>query len=77
MEDKRSDLDAEKRRKLLQRMVEELSKSRPDFYYQPTSEIARSLKGLVDRGDGLTQDEVDLLKPLSERDIQVVLSLHS
>ncbi len=77
MEDKRSDLDAEKRRKLLQRMVEELSKSHPDFYYLPTSEIARSLKGLVDSGDGLTQDEVDLLKPLSERDIQVVLSLHS
>lgn len=77
MEEKHNDLVGVKRRKILLRMVEELSANRHDYYYEPTVEIARALKHQIDGGINLTQNEMELLKSLSERDIQVILSLNS
>ncbi|MEM8986496.1 MAG: hypothetical protein AAGC95_07205 [Pseudomonadota bacterium] len=74
MEEKRKDLDAEKRLRLLQGMVDELSKTHTNLYYQTTSEVALILKSQIEKGAGLTVDEKALLSPLSHRDIQILLS---
>ena len=76
MEERREDLISEKRKKLLQRLVEELSREHTDFYYKPTTEIAFMLKNYIDDKTKLSVEERKLLEPLSQHDIQVVLSLH-
>lgn len=76
LEDKRGDLDAEKQKRLLQRMVNDLTRESADIYYQPTSEIARIIKAQVDAAEGLNADELTLLRNLTQRDIEVLLSLH-
>ena len=76
MEERREDLISEKRKKLLQSLLEELSREHPDFYYKPTTEIAFILKNYVDDKTKLSVEERQLLEPLSQHDIQVVLSLH-
>ena len=76
LQDKRGDLDAEKRKKILDRMVRDLSAGHPDLYYQPTSQIAGYLMGHIDKGTDLIKDERDLLSGLSQRDIEVLLSLN-
>ncbi|MEM9043992.1 MAG: hypothetical protein AAGC81_04800 [Pseudomonadota bacterium] len=58
------------------RLVNELSSSTPDLYYQPTSEIARFLKQYIDGRARLSVDEKAMLAGLSLRDIEVLLSLH-
>lgn len=76
LQDKRSELDSEKQKSLLTRLVEELSAADPDLYYQPTSAIALRIKAHIDGGGGLNADDRKLLEPLSQRDIEVLLSLH-
>lgn len=76
LEEKRVDLNAEKQKRVLQRIVNDLTRESGDIYYQPTSEIARIVKAQVEAGDGLNVDEVGLLSRLSQRDIEVLLSLH-
>lgn len=76
LQDKRSDLDAEKRKLLLERLMRDLSASDPAFYYRSTSEVAQGIEQRVARGEGLNAEERALLAPLSRRDIQVLLSLH-
>lgn len=76
LQDKRKDLDSEKQKRLLHRLVEELSAAEPDLYYRPTSEIAAVLKKHIDTDSGLHTEEKKLLEKLTQRDIQVVLSLH-
>ncbi|MEM9130022.1 MAG: hypothetical protein AAGA97_09920 [Pseudomonadota bacterium] len=76
LEEKRKDLDSEKQKKLLQRLVEELSHRDTDFYYRSTSEIAASLKGYIDVDAQLITEEKALLAKLTQRDIEVILSLH-
>ena len=74
MEDKRVNLESEKRKKILDRMVEDLSREHMDFYYLPAIQIARVLHETVQSGDGLNQDELDLLRPLTLKDIHMLLS---
>ena len=76
LEEKLSDLIAQKQRKLLQRLVEVLSKTNPDLYYQPTSLIARQVKTHIEAGENLINEERELLQSLTQRDIEVLLSLH-
>ena len=76
MEEKRKDLISEKRKVLLQRLMEDLSRSHPDFYYQSTNEIALAIKEFAEKDARLTQDDKALIDPLTWRDIQVILSLH-
>lgn len=75
--EKIEDLIAEKQRRLLQRLVEELSKSNPELYYQPTSQIARELAQHIAEGTGLIHEERELLQQLDQRGIEMLLSLHS
>ncbi|MEM7461669.1 MAG: hypothetical protein AAF362_03215 [Pseudomonadota bacterium] len=76
LKDKRADLDAEKRKKLIARIVKELSRENIDLYYQSTSAIARLVKQHVDSGSNLSADDKSLLETLDQRDIEVLLSLH-
>lgn len=76
LQEKREDLDSEKRKKLLQRLVSDLSRSNSDLYYQSASEIARQIRSHIRDGAGLNADERALMEPLGQRDIEVLLSLH-
>jgi hypothetical protein len=76
LQDRREDLDSEKRKKLLQRLVSELSREHPDLYYQPASEIARQIRSDIACGTKLNADERALMDRLSQRDIEMLLSLH-
>ena len=76
MEEKREDLVSEQRKKLLHRLVEELSRENVDLYYKPTTEIASVLKNYIDDKTKLSVEERKLLEPLSRYDIQLLLSLH-
>lgn len=76
LEEKRVDLASEKRKKLIERLLQELSRSNPDLYYQPTSEIALQIEKHIDSDAGLSHEEKLLLEPLTHRDIEVLLSLH-
>lgn len=76
LQEKREDLDAEKRKKLLQRLITELSREYPDLYYQSASEIARQMRSYIAGGAHLNAEERALMEPLSQRDIEVLLSLH-
>lgn len=76
LEEKRKDLDSEKQKRLLRKLVEDLSQKEPDLYYQPTSQIASFLIKYIDGDAGLLDEERLLLKRLDQRDIEVLLSLH-
>ncbi|WP_424927749.1 hypothetical protein [Amaricoccus tamworthensis] len=75
LQEKKSETDGEKRKVLLQRIMEDLSRESPEFYYQSTSEVARLVHAQIDSGR-LNADERKLLEPLTIRDIEVLLSLH-
>ena len=72
----RKELDAERQKKLLRRIVDDLTNSRPDLYYQSTSEIARQIAELIRSGGQLSADDRALLQKLSQRDIAILLSLN-
>lgn len=76
LHDKRQDLDAEKQKRLLERMVAELSRENPELYYRATSDIAQEIRRHVDEGARLNADERELLARLTPKDIQMILSLH-
>ncbi|WP_231701151.1 hypothetical protein [Aliiruegeria sabulilitoris] len=76
LQDKRKDLDSERQKRLLGRMVAELSGSSPDFYYRPTTEIALELMNYIADGKDLNAEERTLLGRLNRRDIQVLLSMN-
>lgn len=75
MEEKRVDLIAEKRKKLLDRLLGELSHEHLDLYYRPTNEIAYALLDFIKSDAKLNANEKDLLAPLTQGDIRVILSL--
>lgn len=77
MEEKRKDLVATRQKELLNMIVAKLSDINPSFYYSATSEIAYEIEQYIQRAEGLSRDELDVLKPLSRNDIQIILSLHS
>ena len=75
MEEKRKDLAGERQKRLLGKLVEDLSGEEPELYYQPTSSIAQLLHERIRTGGRLSKEERELLTELSERDIEVLLSL--
>jgi len=76
LQDKRIDLDSVKRKQLIERLLHEIGRTHGDLYYQPTSAIALQIHKFVQSGEALNADEKALLAPLSQRDIEVLLSLH-
>jgi len=75
LKDKRDELDGEKQKKLLQTLLHRLSDARPDLYYQSTSEIAAHIHGHIQTAS-FNAEERALLERLSQRDIEVLLSLN-
>ena len=61
MEEKRRDLDVEKQKKIIFKLVEKLSLSDPDLYYRSTSEIALIVKNLIDSREHLLDIERELV----------------
>ncbi|MFW2541434.1 hypothetical protein ACN2XU_02245 [Primorskyibacter sp. 2E107] len=76
LQDKRKDLDAEKRKLLLERLLREVGRDNPDLYYRSTSDIAQLIFNHVESAAMLHPEERALVKGLSPRDIAVLLSLH-
>ncbi|MGB0694201.1 MAG: hypothetical protein ACPGOY_01035 [Rhodospirillaceae bacterium] len=76
LQEKKSETDAEKQKILLQRLLGELSRQNPELYYQSTSEVARQIKQYTTQGGVLNKDEGALMARLSNRDVEVLLSLH-
>lgn len=76
LQEKRKDLDGEKKRRLLERLVGELSHANPDLYYRSTDVIASEVQAYAQGPAGLINEEKDLLRDLTTRDIAVLLSLH-
>lgn len=76
LQDKRKDLDSERQKRILFRLVNELSQLSPDLYYRSTSEIAACLEKYIRRGAKLSTDDRALMARLGRRDIEVLLSLH-
>ncbi|MEM0921613.1 MAG: hypothetical protein AAGI13_01115 [Pseudomonadota bacterium] len=76
LQDKKSETDAEKQKALLRRLVQEMSRDYPDFYYQSTSQVARLIQRHIAESGKLNADEIKLTERLSQRDIEVLLSLH-
>lgn len=76
LQDKKSETDAEKQKALLRRLVTEVSRAYPELYYQPTSQVARLIKRHIADTGTLNGDDRKLLNRLSNRDLEVLLSLH-
>ena len=74
LHDKKSETDGERQKALLRRLVSELNSENPDLYYQPTSEVARLIQDRMK--STLNGDERKLMSRLTQRDIEVLLSLH-
>jgi len=75
LKEKKSDTDAEKQKVVLMRLISELSHKNPDLYYQPTNQIARVLEERIKKGVQMDATEIELMKKLDNRDIQILLSL--
>lgn len=77
LQDKHSDLLAEKRKRVLERLVMALSREGLDLYYSPTAQVAASILAQVESGARLNGEERDVMRGLTQRDIEILLSLKS
>ena len=76
LQEKKKDLDGEKQKKLLLKLLEKLSAENGDLYYQSSSVVAGQIREYAQEGSNLNADERALLAPLTQRDIEVLLALH-
>lgn len=75
LQDKNSELLANKRKALLERLISEVSRSGYDLYYAPSSQVADYLLRYAKNDAKLNADELALLDGLSRRDIGIILSI--
>ena len=70
-----NELDSEKTKRLVQSYLQKLIKKEPTLYYEPTAQIAQYLRVMIQEHlNRMDVDEKALLKNLSSRDIEVILS---
>ncbi len=74
LQEERKDLDGERQKALLDRLVAELNRSEPDLYYRSTIDIALRLERYIADEAGLPEEDRAILMRLNRRDIQVLLS---
>jgi len=77
MEEKHKDLKNNQRKKIITEVVSALNELHPSFYYLSTVEIAGEIKKYISEPGKLSRDKCDLVEDLSQRDIQMLLSLHN
>ena len=76
MQDKHKDLKSTQQRKIIFDLLDELNKSSPHLYYLSTTEIATQINAYIALPGNLDREQYLLVKDLSRRDIQIILSLH-
>ena len=76
MEEKRKDLKNTQQKLIIQKIISALNESHPSFYYLSTIEIAAEIKKYIHEPAKLKHDDFLLVKDLTRRDIQILLSLH-
>lgn len=77
MEEKRKDLKSNLQKEIVTEVINALNESHPSFYYLSTVEIAGEVKTYINESGKLSREKLDLVKDLTQRDIQMLLSLHS
>lgn len=71
------ELGVQKRDKVIQRFLSQLTKQHPELYYAPTSQIAREIhKEIQNKLNTLDFEEQVQVKRLSAHDIEVILGFH-
>ena len=66
-------LENDQKKKIINRLISQLS---VDFYYTPTTEVASVIHEKIQEGD-LPRQDYELVKNLSSRDIEVLISFAS
>jgi hypothetical protein len=77
VEDKRKNLVSTKQKELLSKLLVILQEEHPSFYYLSTAEISHEIMRYTEELEKLSHDEMLLLKNLTARDVQMMLSLHN
>lgn len=69
-------LIVDQKKKIITKIVEELTKTNPDLYYTDTSTVAGHVVDFV-QDKKLKQEEFELLKDMDFRDIAILMSFTS
>ena len=69
--------EQEKRRKVLTKIIKDLTEDNIDMYYNSTSDTSNLIKDYIDKKKNLSKDELDLVQDMSQRDISLLLSINS
>jgi len=76
MEEKRKNLVHSQQKQVIKEVIECLNQSHPSFYYLSTIEVAAEIRKFMHEPSNLTHDKYELVKSLSRKDIQILLSFH-
>lgn len=69
-------LNADEKQKIINDFLHKVMQENPSYYYSPTTEIARAIHQKIQlEFNRLSIDEQILVKPLSVRDIEIILSI--
>lgn len=72
-----SELDHDKKRRLVEAYLQELTKTDPNLYYSSTTDIAHALYPMIkEHMNRMPVDEQALFRNLTVRDIEMLLSFH-
>ena len=69
-------LDSTRRKDIIQSIINDLNKSKPELYYTDTMTICALVEDYI-KDKKLSQSEFELVKNLSRDDIQVLMSYNS
>lgn len=77
MPNNRSDLVNDKKRQLIQKYMQQLTKEDPSLYYSSTTEIANSLLPMIkEHINRMPVEDQALVRNITVRDIEMLLSFH-
>ncbi|MFK7855964.1 MAG: hypothetical protein AB8B79_17740 [Granulosicoccus sp.] len=65
---------SQRQHSVVKRCLDTLMSENPQSYYEPTSEIAREILALMSRPEFLDKHELEAVKPLKSRDIEILLA---
>jgi hypothetical protein len=77
VEEKRKDLISSKQKELINLLLAKLHSENPSFYYLSATEVAHEILRYIEEPGVVTKEEMLLLQSLSQRDVQLILGLHS
>ena len=74
LQDKASDLIGTKRKRLVERLLDEIGQSGFDLYYSSASNVAARLIQYAQKEASLNAEETALIKGMSQKEIEFLLS---